>query len=105
MLRSVCYSQHITSWHRRSQGAAEGPYPPKFLENIVILFFERRFSKQNSVIHLQSNILAPPNFWPLPNFWAGYATASWGITFFKCYVKLRTKLILRSVALNMIVNR
>jgi len=33
--------------------------PPKFLENIVILCFERRFSKQNIVIGLKSNILAP----------------------------------------------
>jgi len=41
---------------------------PKFLENIVILCFERRFSKQNSVIRLQSNILPPQHFW------AGYAT-------------------------------
>jgi len=31
--------------------------PPKFLENIVILFFERRFCKQNSVIRLKLNIL------------------------------------------------
>jgi len=35
---------------------------------MVILCFERRFSKQNTVIRLKSNIL------PLPNFWAGYAT-------------------------------
>jgi len=41
--------------------------PPKFLE-IVILCFERRFSKQNSAIRLTANILAPTNFW------AGYAT-------------------------------
>ena len=39
--------------------------------HIVILCFERRFSKQNSVIRLKSNILAPQNFW------AGYATAAW----------------------------
>jgi len=44
----------------------------KFLENIVILSFERRFSKQNSVIRLKSNILPPANFW------AGYATAMKG---------------------------
>jgi len=31
--------------------------PPKFVENIVILCFERRFSKQNSVIRLKLNIL------------------------------------------------
>ena len=42
--------------------------PPKFLEITVIFCFERRFSKQNSVIRLKSNILPPPNSW------AGYAT-------------------------------
>jgi len=35
---------------------------PKFLENIVILCFERRFSKQNAVIRLKSNVLAPQIF-------------------------------------------
>jgi len=36
-----------------ARGGPEGPWPPKFLENIVILCFERRFSKQNSVIRLK----------------------------------------------------
>jgi len=53
--------------YRRSQGVPKGPCSQKILENIVILCFERRFSEQNSVIRLKSNILAP-------NFWAGYAT-------------------------------
>jgi len=48
---------------------AKRAMPPKVLENIVILCFERRFSKQNNVIRLKSNILV------LQNFWAGYATA------------------------------
>jgi len=39
-----------------------GHAPPKFLENIAILCFERRFSKQNSVIRLKQNILAAPKF-------------------------------------------
>jgi len=43
--------------HRRSQGGPKGPWPPKFLENIVILYFEKRFSKQNGVIRLKSNVL------------------------------------------------
>jgi len=30
--------------------------PPKFLEHIVILWLERRYLKQNSVIHLKLNI-------------------------------------------------
>jgi len=37
------------------------------------LCFVKRFSKQNSVIRLKSNILAPPN--SPQNFCAGYATA------------------------------
>ena len=40
----------------------KGPCPPKFLENMVILCFERRFSKQNRVIRLKSNILVPQIF-------------------------------------------
>jgi len=44
--------------------------PPKFLENIVILGCEGRFSKQNSAIRVKSNILGSPNFW------AGYATVT-----------------------------
>jgi len=51
--------------HRRSQGGQRGHGSPKVLENIVILFFERRFSKQNSVIRLKSNILPPKKFPPL----------------------------------------
>jgi len=42
--------------HRRSQGG-QSSHPPKFLENIVFLCYERRFSKQNSVIRLKLNIL------------------------------------------------
>jgi len=53
-----------------ARGGQRGHGPPKFLENLIILCFERRFSKQNSVICLKSNILASPNFW------AGYATAA-----------------------------
>jgi len=37
-----------------------GAMPPKkFLEPIVFMCFERRFSKQNNVIRQKSNILAP----------------------------------------------
>jgi len=60
--------------HRRSQGVGQmGHVPAKLLENIFNLCFEKRFSKQISVIRLKSNILSPPIFRP-PNFWAGYAT-------------------------------
>jgi len=34
-------------------------HPHKFLEHIVVLSFERRFSKQNGGIRLKSNILVP----------------------------------------------
>jgi len=50
-----------------ARGVSEAMPPTKFLENIVILCFERRFFKQNSVIRLKSSILAPPNFAP-PKF-------------------------------------
>jgi len=54
-----------------ARGGSKGPCPPKiFRKYIVILCFEKRFSKQNSVIRLKSNILAPQSF---P---AGYATDS-----------------------------
>jgi len=49
-----------------ARGGERGHGPPKCLENIVILCFERRFPKQNSVIHLKSSILAPKKiFGPL----------------------------------------
>ena len=43
-----------------ARGGERGHAPQKFLETAVILCFERRFSKENSVICLKSNILAPP---------------------------------------------
>jgi len=62
----------FTRLHRRRQRGRKGPYLPKFLENIVILCFERRFSKQNSVIRLKSNISPPPKIFglatPLPDW-------------------------------------
>ena len=58
---SVAYVQAICVM--RSQGGPKEPCPPpQFLENIVILCFERRFSKQNSAIRLKSSILAHPKF-------------------------------------------
>ena len=61
--------------HKRSQGGERGHDTPKFLENIVILCIERRFSKQNSVIRLKSNTLAPQIF--------GLATPLFGGLFFR----------------------
>jgi len=48
----------VTLNHSRSQGS----HAPQILENVVILCFERCFSKQSSVIRLKSNNLAPPKF-------------------------------------------
>jgi len=45
-----------------SQGGQRGHALLKFLENTVILCFERRFFKQNSVIRLKSDSLAPKKF-------------------------------------------
>jgi len=52
-----------------------GHAPHKCFENMVILCFERRFSKQNSVFRLKSNILGPlQEFLASPKFSACYAT-------------------------------
>jgi len=59
--------------HMRSQGSKR-VMTPKFVENRVIFCFERPFSRQNSVIRLKSNILAPKFIRSPPNFWVGYAT-------------------------------
>ena len=49
------------------RGVAKGPRrhaSTKFLENVVILGFEKRYAypKQNSVIRLKPNILAPTTY-------------------------------------------
>jgi len=57
---------HVRSFasrHRRSQGGLEGHVSPQIFKAYSHLCFERRYHKQNSVIRLKSNILAPPNFW------------------------------------------
>ena len=60
---SFCHlSQPLQTNIGVARGGPKGPCPPKFLETIVILCFERRFSKQNIVIRLQSHILAPDKF-------------------------------------------
>jgi len=58
--------------------------PPKFLDNIVILCIERRFSKQNSVIRLKSNILLPLKFFGPPKFfgWLRHCFARQHATYF-----------------------
>ena len=44
------------------------PCPKNFLAYLVVLCFERRCLKQNTVARLKSKIFAPPKFW------AGYTT-------------------------------
>jgi len=46
---------------------------PQFLENIAILCFESRFSKQNGVTRLKSNDFGHPNFFG-PTQISGLAT-------------------------------
>jgi len=58
-VKALCKKQTTIGIARGGKGVMT---PPKFLENTVILFFERRFSKQNSVILLKSNILLPQKF-------------------------------------------
>jgi len=56
----------VPGYRSRGIGVARGGkramLPQKYIENIVISCIERRLSKQNSVIRLKSNILAPPKF-------------------------------------------
>jgi len=63
----ISQGKNLHSSNMRSQGGQRGHGPPKFLEHIVILCFERRFSKQNSDIRLKSSIL-PPQFLAPPKF-------------------------------------
>jgi len=81
-----CYPQkNRHSWKREKggiigieRGGQWGHSPKKILENIIILCFERRFSKQNSVIRLKPNILPTQNFLPPQKiFWAGYVTGNY----------------------------
>jgi len=44
------------------KGVKEAMPPKKVLENIVILCFQRGFSKQNNVIRVKSNMLLPQTF-------------------------------------------
>ena len=56
----------LWAWKRHTscigvaRGAKGAMTSKRFLENIVILCFERRFIGQNSVIRLKSNILPSP---------------------------------------------
>jgi len=56
--------------------------PLQFLEHIANLCFDRRFSKQNSVIRLKSNILATHQIFRLATPLCGCASF---LTFFLAY--------------------
>jgi len=62
----------MTEKHRQSQWGLRGAFPQFFT---VILCFEGRFSIENSVILLKSNILDPTQIFCPPNFYVGYVTA------------------------------
>jgi len=54
--------------------------PPKFLEYLVILCFEKRRPKQKYCCPPKAKyLLPPPSFFPSKNFWAGYATSLRGL--------------------------
>ena len=59
---AIHFTMNLELWHLKRAshiGVARrgtGAMPLKLLENIVILCFERRFSKQSNVIRLKSNI-------------------------------------------------
>jgi len=53
--------------HRRKQLAQWGEIPPHILAHLIILCFDKRRSKTNSVVPLKSNIF-PHEILPLPNF-------------------------------------
>jgi len=61
--------QEQAQMHWRSQEGIRVTWPPKYLAYLVILCFETRCRKPNTVAHLKSKDLAPQTFW------AGYAIA------------------------------
>jgi len=72
MLAEEMHANIISKEFASQPEGPRGQCPPKFLEHIVFLCFDRRYPKQNSVICLKSSILPPRIFWPLPYFWSGY---------------------------------
>ena len=76
-LKKVKYRRTKLKWLvtiSAARGDQRGHAPPKCLENMVILCFERHFSKQCSVIRPKSNILAPPKIYFSPPQISGLAT-------------------------------
>ena len=66
-LYTHCYSLYTFSLIGVAKGSQGGHAPPNCWK-AVMLCFERRLSKQNSVIRLKSNILATPKFFPSLHF-------------------------------------
>ena len=67
VLASVVQGDALNCNNRCRWGGAKG-HLLKLKKNIVVLCFERHFSKKNSVIRLQSNILAPPKIFAPSKF-------------------------------------
>jgi len=63
----VCF-EHTMGVARGIKGAMN---PTRFVAYLLVLCFERRYLKQNTVARLKSSILPPPNVW------ADYATGVW----------------------------
>jgi len=61
--------------HRRYQGGQGRMVSHKVLGYLVILCFERQYSKRNTVARLKSNVLTPKFFAP-QKVLAGYATVT-----------------------------
>jgi len=61
-IRRVRVEKYAYYVHRSSQGGAKGAMARPNVWKTVILCFGRRFSKQNSVVRLKSNISAPSKF-------------------------------------------
>ena len=62
------------SWSPWSRAWVPRAMPLKYLAYLLILWFDRRYPKQNTVARLKPNILAPQNIL------SGYATAQSGRT-------------------------
>jgi len=68
-----------SSWHRRSQGVEQrGRFPPNFWKKkTFFVLWEAFFQTKECYSPKIKYFVIPQIFWPLTNFWPGYATASW----------------------------
>jgi len=71
MLR-ICACQNDAKKVDETISVARGPFPPKFLAYLVILWLEKRRPKQKYFSSPKVKYFAPPNFFGAPKFWAGH---------------------------------